>query len=101
MQYTFSGKAQEKAKSLLRLPTFGRARSAKLPLPPAPAPAIPDWELDDALRQMVATLGLGSEQAERVFKLPNEAKREMLKVSHRMYHKRSLTTREREHDAGM
>ena len=44
-----------------------------------PLPEIPDDELDEALKQMVSALGLKSDQAEKVFKLEKEKKRDMLK----------------------
>ena len=55
-----------------------RAASEAVAAAPAP-PEIPDEQLDEALRQMVAALGLGAEQAEKVYKLKKEAKRDMLK----------------------
>jgi hypothetical protein len=43
------------------------------------APAIPDEQLDEALKQMVSALGLPPVKAEAIFKLSKELKRDMLK----------------------
>ena len=46
---------------------------------PTAAPAIPDEQLDEALKQMVSALGLPPVKAEAIFKLSTELKRDMLK----------------------
>ena len=56
-----------------------RVVESSAPTTASAAPAIPDEQLDEALKQMVSALGLPPVKAEAIFKLSKELKRDMLK----------------------
>lgn len=56
-----------------------RVVESSAPTTASAAPAIPDEQLDEALKQMVSALGLPPVKAEAIFKLSKELKRDILK----------------------